>query len=90
MLTGHPPLDKYLAIYTNDEDALGALLSESVQQAILGWVKTNRNRIQDIRNDDDKLIFCVDGILNDTADLRQLIDGACLLYDELARVTSPD
>ena len=90
VLTGHPPLDKYLAIYTNDEDALGALLSERVQQAILGWVKKNRNRIQDIRNDDDKLIFCVDGILNDTADLRQLIDGACLLYDELARVTSPD
>ncbi len=86
VLTGHPPLDKYLSIYTNDEDALGALLSEGVQQAILGWVKKNRNRIQDIRNHDDKLMFCVDGILSDTADLRRLIDGACLLYDELAKL----
>ena len=86
VLTGHPPLDEYLAIYTNDEDALGALLSERIQQTILGWVKKSRNRIQDIRNDDDKLIFCVDGILSDTADLRRLIDGACLLYDELAKL----
>ena len=77
-------------IYTNDEDALGALLSERVQQAILGWVTKDRNRIQDIRNHDDKLIFCVDGILSDTADLRQLIDGACLFYDALAEVTSSD
>jgi len=86
-LTGHPPLDKSLAIYTNDEDALGALLSERVQQAILGWVTKDRNRIQDIRNHDDKLIFCVDGILSDTADFRQLIDGACFFYDALAEVT---
>ncbi len=89
-LTGHPPLDKSLAIYTNDEDALGRLLSERLQQAILGWVTKDRNRIQDIRNHDDKLIFCVDGILSDTADLRQLIDGACLFYDGLEEVTSPD
>lgn len=87
VLTGHQPLDESLAIYTNDENALGALLSERVQQAILGWVKKNRNRIQDIRNGDNRLIFCVDGILSDTADLRQLIDGACLLFDELAKVT---
>ena len=89
-LSGHPPLDKSLVIYTNDEDALGALLSERVQQAILGWVTKNRNRIQDIRIHDKKLIFCVDGILSDTADLRQLIDGACLFYDALAERSSPD
>ena len=77
-------------IYTNDEEVLGALLSEPVQQAILGWVTKDRNRIQHIRNHDHKLIFCVDGILNDTADLRQLIDGACLLYDALAESTNPD
>ena len=64
-----------------------ALLSERVQQAILGWVTKDRNRIQDIRNHDHKLIFCVDGILSDTADLRQLIDGACLFYDVMIRVT---
>ena len=86
-LTSHPPLDKSLVIYTNDDDALGTLLSERVQQALLGWVTKDRNRIQDIRNHDDKLMFCVDGILSDTADFRQLIEGACLLYDELARVT---
>lgn len=86
-LTSHPPLDKSLVIYTNDDDALGTLLSERVQQAILGWVTKDRNRIQDIRNHDHKLMFCVDGILSDTADFRQLIEGACLLYDELARVT---
>ncbi len=85
--TGHPPLDEYFAIYTNDEDTLGALLTERVQQSILGWVKQNRNRIQDIRKDDDRLMFCVDGTLSDTADFRQLIDGACLFYDALARVT---
>jgi len=49
-LTGHPPFDKFLVVYTNDEDALSALLSERLQQAILGWVTKNRNRIQDIRN----------------------------------------
>ncbi len=86
-LTSHPPLDKSLVIYTNDDDALGTLLSERVQQALLGWVTKDRNRIQDIRNHDHKLMFCVDGILSDTADFRQLIEGACLLYDELARVT---
>jgi hypothetical protein len=89
-LTGHSPLDKSLVIYTNDEEVLGALLSERVQQAILGWVTKNRNRIQDIRNHDKKLIFCVDGILSDTADLRQLIDGACLVYDALAESTNSD
>jgi len=89
-LSGHPLLDKSLVIYTNDEDALGALLSERVQQAILGWVTKNRNRIQDIRIHDNQLIFCVDGILSDTADFRQLIDGACLLYDALAESTNPD
>jgi hypothetical protein len=89
-LSGHPPLDKSLVIYTNDEDALGALLSERVQQALLGWVTKNRNRIQDIRIHDKKLIFCVDGILSDTADFRQLIDGACLLYDALDESTNPD
>jgi hypothetical protein len=36
------------------------------------------------------LIFCVDGILSETADLRQLIDGACLFYDALAESTNPD
>lgn len=86
-LTSHPPLDKSLVIYTNDDDALGTLLSERVQQTLLGWVTKDRNRIQDIRNHDHKLMFCVDGILSDTADFRQLIEGACLLYDELARVT---
>ncbi len=89
-LTGHSPLDKFLVIYTNDEEVLGALLSERVQQAILGWVTKNRNRIQDIRIHDNKLIFCVDGILSDTADLRQLIDGACILYDALAESTNSD
>lgn len=86
VLTGHQPLDESLAIYTNDEDALGTLLSDHVQQAILGWVSKNRNRIQDIRNDNSRLIFCVDGIVSDAANLRRLIDGACLLYDGLAKI----
>ncbi len=85
--TGHQPLDERFSIYTNDEDALNELLSEPVQRELLGWVKKNRNRIQDIRNDDDKFLFCVDGILSDTADFRQLIDGACLFYDAMTRVT---
>ena len=85
--TGHQPLDERFSIYTNDEDALSEMLSEPVQRELLGWVKKNRNRIQHIRNDDDKLMFCVDGTLSDTADFRQLIDGACLFYDALARVT---
>ncbi len=89
-LTSHPPLDKSLVIYTNDDDALGTLLSERVQQALLGWVTKDRNRIQDIRIHDNHLIFCVEGILSDTADFRQLIDGACLLYDALAESTNPD
>ena len=85
--TGHPALDERFSIYTNDEDALSELLSEPVQRELLGWVKKDRNRIQDIRNDDDKLMFCVDGTLSDTADFRQLIDGACLFYDAMTRVT---
>jgi len=85
--TGHQPLDERFSIYTNDEDALNELLSEPVQRELLGWVKKKRNRIQDIRNDDDKFLFCVDGILSDTADFRQLIDGACLFYDAMTRVT---
>ena len=88
--TGHQALDERFSIYTNDEDALSELLSEPVQRELLGWVKKDRNRIQDIRNHDHKLIFCVDGILSDTADLRQLIDGACLFYDGLAGRSSPD
>ncbi len=85
--TGNQPLDERFSIYTNDEDALSELLSEPVQRELLGWVKKNRNRIQDIRNDDDKFLFCVDGILSDTADFRQLIDGACVFYDAMKRVT---
>ena len=49
-LTGHSPLAKSLVIYTNDEEVLGGLLTERVQQAILGWVTKDRNRIQHIRN----------------------------------------
>ena len=83
-ITGNQELDERLSISTNNEDALSKLLSEPVRQAILGWVNKKKNRIQDIRLDEDKLIFCVDGFLSDAADFRQLIDGACLVYDAVA------
>ncbi len=85
--TSHLPLDERFSIYTNDEDTLSELFSEPIQRELLGWVKKNRNRIQDRRNDHDNLMFCVDSTLSDTADFLQLIDGACLFHDALARVT---
>jgi len=55
-------LDKRLSIYTNNEPLLKEILSARIQADLLSWAEQKTdNRVSDIRNDDDNLIFAVTG-----------------------------
>jgi hypothetical protein len=84
-------LDKRLAIYTNNHPLMKAVLSDPIQADLLSWAahKTN-NRINDIRNYDDNLIFAVTGTLKNYEEYRLLLDTACRFYDAVTNVVPHD
>ncbi|MHA1939277.1 MAG: hypothetical protein ACW97O_13790 [Candidatus Thorarchaeota archaeon] len=89
MTTGVDKLDKRFAIYTNNDPLMKTVLSERIQMDLLSWaeLKTD-NRISDIRNYDDKLIFAVTGILKKYEEYTLLLDTACRFYDAVSDVVS--
>ncbi len=84
-------LDERLAIYTNDAGRMEAVLSERVQVDLLSWAAQEKeNRIEDVRNYDDKLIYAVTGTLGEYGEYQLLLETACRFYDAVANVLSDD
>ena len=89
MATEVGKLKKRLVIYTNDERLMEAVLSERIQADLLFWADGEReNRISDIRNYDDKLIYAVTGTLNNYEEFKLLLDSACRFFDVVNNVVS--
>jgi hypothetical protein len=80
---------KRLTIHTNDDRLMGAILSEPIQADLLFWADGKReNRISDIRNYDDKLIYAVTGTLNSYEEFKLLLGSACRFFDMVNDVVS--
>jgi len=66
-----------------------AVLSDGIQADLLSWAEQKTdNRINDIRNYDDNLIFAVTGTLKNYEEYKLLIDTACRFYDYVTNVVS--
>ena len=89
MSTGAGKLDKRLAIYTNNDWLMKEVLSDGIQVDLLSWAEQKtENRISDIRNYDDNLIFAVTGTLKSYEEYKLLLDTACRFYDAVTNVLS--
>jgi len=89
MATEVGKLKTRLVIYTNDDRLMEAVLSERIQADLLFWAGGEReNRISDIRNYDDKLIFAVTGTLNNYEEFKVLLDSACRFFDVVNSLAS--
>jgi hypothetical protein len=89
MSTGVGKLDKRLAIYTNNDLLMKAVLSDRIQADLLSWAEQKTaNRINDIRNYDDNLIFAVTGTLKNYEEHKLLLDTACRFYDAVTNEVS--
>ena len=85
--TGVDKLDKRLSIYSNNEPLLKAILSARIQADLLLWAEQKTdNRVSDIRNYDDNLIFAVAGDLESYEEYKLLLDTACRFYDAVINV----
>jgi hypothetical protein len=89
MSTGVDKLDKRLAIYTDNDLLMKAVLSDRVKADLLSWaVQKTANRINDIRNYDDNLIFAVTGTLKNYEEHKLLLETACRFYDAVTNEVS--
>jgi hypothetical protein len=88
MSTQVDELDQRLVIYTNNEPVMEAVLSDRVRADLLSWAKQKENRISDIRNYDNKMIFAVTGTLKNHEEYELLLDTACRFYDAVTNVVS--
>lgn len=89
ILTGIDKLDKCLAIYTNNDLLMKLVLSEGIQADLLSWAeKKKENKINDIRNYDDNLIYAVTGALKNYWEYKLLLETACRFYDAVVNVMS--
>ena len=89
MSTGVDKLDKRLAIYTNNNPLMKVLLSDRIQADLLSWAEQSTdNRINDIRNYDDNLIFAVTDTLKNYEEYKLLLDTACRFCDAVTNVVS--
>lgn len=79
-------LKTLLVISTNDDTLMQTLLSDRIQGDLLFWADRKTNRISDIRNYDDKLIYAVTGMLGDYDEFKLLLDTACRFVDRVVRV----
>ena len=87
--TGIDKLDKRLVIYTNNDSLMKSVLSERIQADLLSWAEQKTvNRISDIRNYDDNLIFAVTGTLKLYKEYKFFLDTACRFYDAVTSVVS--
>ena len=85
--TGVDKLDKRLTIYTNNDSLMKSVLSEPIQANLLSWAEQKTvNRISDIRNYDDNLIFAVTGTLKQYEEYKLFLDTACRFYDAVTSV----
>lgn len=79
---GSGDLDGRLSVSTNDPRLMNVVLGERVREDLLLWARgKGANRIADVRNDGDTLLYAVRGVLTTHADLRSLLDAAVRLYD---------
>jgi len=82
ILTGDSLFDKYFSVYSNDKDKILKILDDETKSDLLKWAqKKPINKISDIRNYDDKFIFCVYGELKDRYEFEQLVKSAIDFYD---------
>jgi hypothetical protein len=82
--TENPLFDKYLSVYSNDKDQISKILKDEIKSDLLKWAqKKPINKISDIRNYDDKLIFCVYGELKDRYEFERLLKSAINFYHSL-------
>ena len=89
MATEVGKLKTRLAIYTSDDRLMEAVLSEHVQADLLFWAHGKReNRVSDIRNYDDNLIYAVTGTLDSSEDFKVLLDSACRFFDVVKNLGS--
>ncbi len=89
MASGGDLLDKHLAIYTNNDSLMKSVLSDSIQADLLLWAEHKaNNRISDIRNYDDNLIFAVEGDLKNYEEYKLFLDSACRFYDAVSHKLS--
>jgi len=89
MSTEVDKLDKHVAIYTNNDQLMKDVLSVRIQADLLSWAEQKtENRISDIRNYDDNLIYAVTGTLKNYEEYKLLLDTACRFYDAVANVLS--
>ena len=89
MTTGVDRLDKRLVIYTNNNSLMEAILSDSIQAELLFWAEQKtENRISDIRNYDDNLIFAVRDTLKNYEEYTLFLDSACRFHDALSQELS--
>jgi hypothetical protein len=80
-------LDQYLSVSANAHGTLIAVLTDEIKSDLLTWAQEKpRNKISDIRNYDDRLIFCVDGTLGDYSEYVRLIKSATDFHDCLENV----
>ena len=74
--------DRYFLVYSNDRDKILKFLDDETKSDLLKWAqKKPINKISDIRNYDDKFIFCVYGELKDRYEFEQLLISAINFYD---------
>ncbi len=74
--------DKYFSVYYNDRDKILKFLDDETKSDLLKWAqKKPINKISDIRNYDDKFIFCVYGELKDRYEFEQLVKSAIDFHD---------
>ncbi len=82
-------LSERLVIYTNDERRMTAVLSERVQVDLGSWADQEKeNRVADVRNYDDKLIFAVTGTLSEYGEYQLLLETACRFFDAVTNAVS--
>jgi len=82
-------LSERVVIYTNDERRMTVVLSERVQADLLSWAEqAKQNRIEDVRNYDDKLIYAVTGTLGEYGEYQVLLETACRFYDAVTNAVS--
>ena len=80
-------LTEHLTIYTSDDRLMEDVLSEPIQADLLYWVSGHReNRVSDIRNYDDKLLYAVTGTLQTHEEFKVLLGSACRFYDMFRHV----
>lgn len=80
-------LGRRIHIFTNNEAMVNQILNEEVERDLLIWADWHgRNRIEDIRNYDERMIYAVSGELKNHGEYRSLIDSACRMLDQVVRV----